>query len=130
MQEKGKNMLKNIKRGYVEEKFHFELTFDNGEHTNGYVFPCDGAGNVEEMENEGHASLKYCLAHPEKFARYNEVIRRIEYIHHPTSGECICGKKVELYDQYKGAFCCTCGRWYGACDGRELVDPQYWHDEN
>lgn len=122
-------MLKNIKRGYVKEEPYYELVFDNGEGTDGYAFPCDGAGNVKSMGKPGYKSLEYCMAHPEKFSRYNEVIRQVRHIHVPTRGECVCGEKVELYDQYRGAFRCRCGRWYDAHDGHELVKPEYWHDD-
>ena len=122
-------MLKNLKRGYVEEQVRFELTFDNGEGTSGFAFPCDPAGNIKKIGRAGRKSLDYCLTHPEEFSRRNEVVRRVIHVHIPTSGTCICGRGIVLCDQYRGAYRCSCGRWYDAQDGRELVDPEYWSDE-
>lgn len=116
----------NYRRSTIEEEITYELTFDNGMY-NGFGFPCDENGNVPKDLNEAaRENLAYCLAHPEKFARYNKVVRFVRHVRVPARGTCRCGQEVELYNQYYGACQCpNCGQWYNT-GGQELIPPKEW----
>ena len=121
-------MIKN----YVpaERKLHveYELVFDDG-HNNGYGFPCDKSGKVSGLSEDAEKNLAYCLAHPERFERYNEVVTYKSWYTEPGHGTCICGHEVELYDQYYGACSCPkCGQWYNLY-GQSLLPPEQWETD-
>ena len=120
-------MLKNYVPLKVRYRTDHYLSFYYDDDGNGFSFPCDAAGNVLPLEyKEAKENLDYCLAHPEKFAVWNEVEHekvRDDVLAH---GTCSCGQEVELYDQYYGACQCpNCGRWYNLF-GQELLPPEYW----
>lgn len=121
-------MLKKYTPRKYETITEYELAFDDGHH-NGFGFPCDAQGNVPEDINQSmKENLKYCIAHPEKFVRYNTVVEFNRRYVEPAHGECICGREIELWDQYYGACECECGRWYNLF-GQELVPPEYWEED-
>lgn len=120
---------------YVPSKYYtavdYELVFDDG-YNNGYSFPCDENGNLLQSEEENpaaHANMRWCLEHPEKFERFNKIIKYTRQVKDNTHGTCICGHEVELWNQYMGACQCPeCGRWYNLF-GQELVPPEHWEED-
>ena len=67
-------MLTNIIRGEYVTEVRYELAFDDG-HGNGYGFPCDANGVVDEgLTPDALSNLEYCRQHPEAFKRANEVV--------------------------------------------------------
>lgn len=121
-------MLKDIIRGEWITDRSYELVFDDG-HGNGFGFPCDAQGNVDptKLPDAACENLQYCMAHPEKFVRFNEVIVRKQSWREPDKGTCRhCGQLVELVNEYYGACQCPkCGQWYNLF-GQELLPPKEW----
>ena len=69
-------MLKAYTPATYRTVTEYELVFDDGRN-NGFGFPCDRDGKLLESEDKNrelHENLKFCLAHPEKFDRFNEVV--------------------------------------------------------
>lgn len=106
----------------------YELCFDDGRN-NGLGFPCteDGKplidGNAAAQKN-----YKYALEHPEKYVRYNKVVRHEQDYKENAWGVCKCGHGVELYNEYMGACeCPSCGQWYNLF-GQEVNAPETWPD--
>ena len=120
-------MIKN----YVpsERKLHIEheLAFDDG-HGNGYGFPCNESGSVVNLQPEAVANLAWCMEHPEKFVRWNEVVTYKNWYREPAHGTCSCGREISLYDEYYGACRCECGKWYNLF-GQELLPPDQWETD-
>lgn len=120
---------------YVPSKYYtavdYELVFDDG-YYNGYSFPCDENGNLLQSEEENpaaYANMRWCLEHPEKFERFNKIIKYTRQVRDNAHGICICGHEVELWNQYMGACQCPeCGRWYNLF-GQELVPFEHWEED-
>ena len=120
---------------YVPSKYYtavdYELVFDDG-YYNGYCFPCDENGNLLQSEEENpaaYANMRWCLEHPEKFERFNKIIKYTRQVRDNAHGICICGHEVELWNQYMGACQCPeCGRWYNLF-GQELVSSEHWEED-
>ncbi len=105
----------------------YELCFDDG-HGNGCGFPCDANGNVSGLIDAAKRNLEYCMAHPEKFRRWNKVVAYKQWYSEPARGTCSCGEEIILTDQYYGACeCPSCGKWYNLF-GQELQPPERWED--
>lgn len=123
-------MLKDLTQREWKTFVRFELVFDDG-HNNGFGFPCDANGVVkeEELQQAAIENLAWCKAHPEKFARFDEVVTiRQEYME-PARGTCVCGATVILEDQYYGACQCpNCERWYNLF-GQSLLPPDQWEND-
>ena len=122
-------MLTNIIRGEYVTEVRYELAFDDG-HGNGYGFPCDANGVVDEgLTPDALSNLEYCRQHPEAFKRANEVVEiRLQY-KEEDRGTCRCGETVYLHDQYRAACQCPkCGRWYNLF-GQELLPPEMWEED-
>ena len=122
-------MLSSIIRGEYVTEVRYELAFDDG-HGNGYGFPCDANGVVnEELTPDALHNLEYCRQHPEAFKRANEVVEiRLQYKEEDRR-TCRCGETVYLYDQYRAACQCPkCGRWYNLF-GQELLPPEMWEED-
>lgn len=107
---------------------YFERVFDDGSF-NGFGFPCDEAGELlPEVPEAARANFAYCLEHPEKFVRFNKVIKRTHSYTENARGICECGNSVELWSQYMGACQCSkCGLWYNLF-GQELLPPSDWEE--
>lgn len=98
---------------------------------NGMAFPCDKDGNVliDEMTPEAKRNYEYCLEHPEHYEEPYVRTERYSYMENAVA-KCICGKEIELYDEYMGACECPyCGRWYNMF-GQELQNPYKWEEEH
>lgn len=115
--------LKNLVERRWVEHVEYMLVFDDG-HGNGYAFPCDADGNLEELDGEGLKNLEYCKANPQSFARNGKVERyRQRYVVY-AQGDCPCGETVILRNQYGAACeCPRCGRWYNM-RGDEISSPE------
>ena len=121
-------MIKNFKQGEWQEQIWYELTFDDG-RGNGFVFPCDENGAIPEDLNEAaKRNCAWCIEHPERFERFNKVIKRTSHYRENNSGVCECGETIELWNEYLGACeCPNCGRWYNLF-GQELNPPDTWRE--
>lgn len=106
----------------------YELTFDDG-NNNGYSFPCDESGHLlPKMADTAVQNYNWCMAHPERFVRWNRVISFHRRLRKNATGCCSCGEVIELYDACNGACeCPNCGQWYNLF-GQELLPPDEWED--
>ena len=121
-------MLKNLVRAERKCDVWHELAYDDGAN-NGFGFPCDAEGNPDpDMPQAAKENLAWCKAHPEKFVRAGKVITLKSWYTEPAHGTCVCGREVELYDEYYGSCRCECGRWYNLF-GQELRPPEDWEDD-
>lgn len=123
-------MLKNYTPAEYRTVTEYELVFDDGRN-NGFGFPCDREGRLLQSAEENpaaHENLMFCLAHPEKFERFNKVVKQKWQARENAHGTCSCGEEMELWDQHLGACQCPrCGRWYNLF-GQELVPPEHWEE--
>lgn len=130
-------MLKNYTRSERKTSIEYELVFDDGAN-NGYGFPCDKDGNLlpapehpsidhNKVDEARQRNLQYALAHPEKYVRFNKVVKYERSYREPPRGLCECGREIVLYNQYLGACECECGRWYNLF-GQELNPPSQWEE--
>ena len=123
-------MLKNYTPAHWEVHIDYHLAFDDGRN-NGFGFPCDKSGKLLETPEENPAAYKNyleCLKHPERFARFNEVVEYSRSYMAPGTGVCSCGDRVYLKSQYCGGCqCSNCGQWYNLF-GEELLPPEQWGD--
>lgn len=122
-------MLKNMTPRERKTDIYYELMFDDG-HCNGFGFPCDADGNVLPFENPAAAeNLKWCFENPSQFSRYAEVVPFRQTYTEPASGDCSCGERVFLTDEYYGACeCPKCGKWYNLF-GQEILPPDKWETD-
>lgn len=122
-------MLKN----YMPKKYYtvttYEIVFDDGAN-NGFGFPCNESGKIlDDITDAAKENYIWCLEHPEKFVRFNKVIKLERRTYDNAHGTCGCGNEVELYNEYLGACQCEqCGRWYNLF-GQELLPPERWEDD-
>lgn len=118
-------MIDNFVPSEWKEDIFFELVFDDG-HNNGFAFSCDENGNVfSDIHECAKENLKWCLEHPEKFVRFNKVVRFTNRYREPAHGTCHCGEEVYLVDEYYGACQCPkCGQWYNTF-GQMLRSPTF-----
>lgn len=124
-------MLKSYTPAEYRTIVEYELVFDDGRN-NGYGFPCDKEGKLlqsEEQNPVAHENYRFCMEHPERFERFNRVIRYEHRVRENAHGTCSCGNEFELCDEYYGACQCEkCGKWYNLF-GQELLPPDHWeHD--
>lgn len=121
-------MLTNIKERERKTDTWYELVFDDGRN-NGFSFPCDEAGTpAKGLMQAAIDNLEYAKAHPEKFVRYNKVVKCKNTYIEPAHGTCSCGREVYLIDEYYGACSCDCGKWYNLY-GQELTPPEFWEND-
>ena len=128
-------MLKIIRERstHTEVEHYVEFTDEEGA---GFSFPCDQHGNVQFDDHDAELgriqrdNYDYAMSHKERFTKqYAEFTTRRYTVTDNALGKCVCGKTVELYDQYQGACSCPkCGQWYNLF-GQELIDPEYWDDD-
>lgn len=121
-------MINNYVSAQYTTIVEYDLVFDDGYH-NGFAFPCDENGvlldGVPECAMENY---KWCLERPDKFVRFNKVVKNERRVRENAYGTCACGNKVELYDEYYGACQCEkCGQWYNL-SGQELLPPEDWQE--
>lgn len=95
----------------------------------GFSFPCDKEGNLKTDDihyNDWKKNYDLCMDNPDKFIDKG-ITEDIFYMEN-AKALCICGKEIELYDEYMGACECPyCGRWYNLF-GQELINPEHWED--
>ena len=121
-------MISNYKPAYYEKVVNYDLVFDDG-HFNGCGFPCDKDGNLlPNIPEEAKKNYQDCLNHPERYVRFNKIVKHEYEVRNNAEGICICGNKVELYDMYYGTCQCEkCGQWYNIF-GQEILPPSEWEE--
>ena len=118
---------------YVPKRYYtvtsYEVVFDDG-CNNGYGFPCDKDGNFLENSNPcAKKNYEWCLNNPDKFVRFNQVVKYERRTWDNAHGTCDCGNDVELYNEYCGACQCNkCGQWYNLF-GQKLLPPKCWEED-
>lgn len=131
-------MLKNYTPSEWKEETYYELVFDDG-RGNGLCFPCDEAGNI--LPAPEHPSIDHnavdearrrnrdsAMEHPEKYVRFNKVIKQTHSYREPAYGLCECGAEFPMFNEYMGACECPgCGQWYNLF-GQELLPPERWEE--
>lgn len=121
-------MLSNYTPASFQVIEEYELVFDDG-HLNGFGFPCDSTGALLEpvlQNTQAVENYHRCLQTPERFVRFNKVIKFTRRYKTNAHGTCSCGNEVELHDALYGACSCDkCGRWYNLF-GQELQPPENW----
>lgn len=88
-------MLKAYTPATYRTVTEYELVFDDGRN-NGFGFPCDRDGKLLESEDKNrelHENLKFCLAHPEKFDRFNEVVEYRRRIREDARGDLLMRRR-------------------------------------
>lgn len=104
-------MISNYTPAEWKEDISYELVFLDRDN-NGFAFPCSLDGEPI-LNPTAKKNYDFCMAHPEKFVRYNEVVEYKQCYKENAHGTCHCGERIELYDEYLGACSCPrCGRWY------------------
>jgi len=119
--------MKNFKHGEEITQTTYELVFDDGKG-NGFGFPCDDVGTIGLAPESTAAweSYRWCLDHKDEFVRAGKVVATTRTWRENNTGECTCGKRIELYNEYMGACECPfCGQWWNLF-GQELNDPSTW----
>lgn len=125
-------MLEIIKERTVRTKKSYWINFDcKDDHSCGFIFPAnsDGIPALDKMPEEAKINYYACEASVDKFDRWFE--EREYQVADYAVGKCKCGAEVELFDgAWMGAVQCEkCGKWYNIY-GQELVDPEYWEDDD
>lgn len=119
-------MIANYIPSEWKEDVYFNLIFDDG-YYNGFSFPCNEKGEPD-LNPASRENYEFCLAHPEKFVRFNKVIKEKHRYKKHAQGTCGCGEEVILYDEYMGACSCPkCGQWYNLF-GQALISPEFWEE--
>ena len=119
-------MIKNYVPSRIRKSVEFHIVFDDGDGTAGFCFYCNQKGELKDMPVEAEENYRWCMNHPEKFSRWNEIERTKNEYMEPGHGTCICGTEIELHDEYCGACQCPeCGQWYNLF-GQSLIPPEYW----
>ena len=121
-------MIKDYVESERKEITYYELVFDDG-HNNGLGFPCDENGNLsEDLNPAAKENYEYAMKHPDKYVRFNKVVKYIRHYTEPAKGKCHCGQEMYLTNDYMGACQCPkCGQWYNVW-GQELLPPERWED--
>lgn len=121
-------MLKNITERQRKTTTEYSVEFLRDD-TSGFSFPCDAHGNLLPMSDCARANYEDCMAHPEKWEKWNAVTKYTFKYTEPAHGTCVCGREVTLVDEFYGACQCECGRWYNLF-GQELLEPENWEEDS
>ena len=107
---------------------YYERVFDDGQF-NGFSFPCNAQGELlSALPDSAKANFEFCMNNPERFTRFNKILRRVRSYQDNARGKCECGAEIELWNQYMGACQCqSCGLWYNLF-GQELLPPSDWEE--
>lgn len=120
-------MIGNFQHREWKARTWYEVVFDDG-HGNGLCFPCDENGAPHFYTDEARRNYEFALLHPEKYDRFNKVIKQTQEYRDNARGTCHCGAEIELYNEYMGACeCPSCGQWYNLF-GQELNNPETWSE--
>lgn len=121
-------MLTEFIPGERKYGVHCEVVFDDG-HNNGFGFPCTEAGELlPDLSEDAKRNYQFCMENPQKFVRFNKVVRQNFSYRENNRGQCECGNRFELIGFHAGACQCDkCGRWYNIF-GQELLPPDQWEE--
>ena len=112
-------MIKKYMSAHWENYEIYVRVFDNGDNR-GHMFPCDKDGNLDHMTAEKRDKYDFCMAHPDCFTRYNQVVKFEVPYEVQEKGVCECGYTVFLRDagMFGTCECPKCKRRYDI-HGRE-----------
>ena len=122
-----------IVKGNIVQVVEYKYEFTD-EHGNGYSFPCDKDGNVNLNYEDGsphpyaQENYNWCKDHEDQFDYVG--IRKLRWSYREQdTGVCdVCGKTIEMYNEYYGACECEhCGQWYNLF-GQRLLPPDQWEE--
>ena len=121
-------MIQNYVPSQRVTRTEYNLVFDDGHH-NGLCFPCDENGNIpDDLSPAALDNYNWALQNPDRFVRFNKVVKDSWTVREPAHGTCHCGNEVYLHDEYYGACQCDeCGQWYNL-SGQELLPPEDWQE--
>lgn len=121
-------MIQNYTPSQYRTIIEYSKVFDDG-HRNGFSFPCDENGRVfDDLNPAALKNYNWCLENPERFVRFDKVVKESWTVRDDAHGTCHCGNEVYLYDEYYGACQCgECGQWYNL-SGQELLPPEDWQE--
>jgi hypothetical protein len=121
-------MIQNYVPAQNRTIIEYNLVFDDG-YNNGFSFACDENGKVyEDLPIPALKNYKWCLENPNKFVRFNKVVKDSGTVRDDAHGTCHCGNEVYLHNDYYGACQCDeCGQWYNLF-GQELLPPEDWQE--
>lgn len=112
------------------EEIYWTVDFDDG-YGNGFTFPANENGTVaiDKMADCAVDNYNWCLQHPERFERFNKLLKHKYSYMQPALARCICGEEFELVDRYMGSCeCPNCRRIFNLY-GQELKPYEYWEDD-
>ncbi len=124
-------MIKNFTPAKPRTIVEHSVEFEYDELGSGFTFPCKPGGevNVVDLPPEAQENYRDCMAHPERFAIWNQYKRRERQYMEPATGDCVCGEHVVLESQYLGCCQCSkCGRWYNIY-GQSMLPPDQWAED-
>lgn len=121
-------MLRDYQPSEYKTIVEYSLDFTD-EYGGGFSFPCDTNGELlPSLTQYARENYARCLAHKDDFV-VNGFVAHKRRVKENASGTCICGNRVELWNEYNGACECEqCGRWYNLF-GQELLPPEQWEDD-
>ena len=88
----------------------YSVVFDQG-NLQGFMFPCDKDGKLDKMTEGTKKKYDFCLAHPNYFKRFNELVEFDVPYQVEETAVCECGNAMRAGDMF-GAWKCRCGRLY------------------
>ena len=124
-------MITNFKPSQRIEETTWRRVFDYDYVGTGFAFPCNEEGEIlmDQMPEPAIKNYKFCMAHPEKFVRFDKLESQTHHYTAPAEGDCSCGEHIQLFDQYMGACeCPNCRQWYNVF-GEELLPPEQWEED-
>ena len=97
----------------------YMVVFDQGDN-HGHMFPCDKDGNLGTMTAKKKAEYDRCMAHPEWYSRFDQIVNFKVPYEVEEKGVCECGYTVFLRDagMFGTCECPKCKRRYDI-HGRE-----------
>lgn len=110
----------------ISYEYFFHLKGDPDRYC-GYSFDCDKEGNLNPLTKAQQESYDYCIANPDKYDKPQVMTARHSYMEN-AKAICLCGKQIELFNEYLGACQCPyCGSWFNMF-GQAVNDPDTWEE--
>ena len=112
-----------------EVRYTLDFFYDQGF---GMSFDCDEHGKLlPTVPEQQRLNYEECMKTPNKFSWcFNKLTSHVVEVKIPATVVCVCGEKIELYNQYMGACQCPnerCGQWWNLF-GQKLKPLEHWND--